>query len=55
MLQDNKKYWHKKLIPALWDDIITPNRSISTSPFHIVYGTKSIFPTALVFPVMRLL
>jgi hypothetical protein len=33
MLQDNKKAWHKNLIHALWDDKITPKRSIATSPF----------------------
>jgi hypothetical protein len=55
LLQDNKKAWHKKLIHALWDNIITPKRSITNSPFHIVYGTKAIFCTALGFPVMRLL
>jgi hypothetical protein len=55
LLQENKKSWHKKLIYALWDDRITTKRSIATSPFQIVYGTKSVFPTSLGFPVMKLL
>jgi hypothetical protein len=55
LLQENKKYWHKKLIYALWDDRITTKRSIATSPFQIVYGTKEVFPTSLGLPVMRLL
>jgi transposase InsO family protein len=55
LLQDNKKAWHKKLIYALWADRITTKRSISTSPFQIVYGTEAVFPTSLGFPVMRLL
>jgi hypothetical protein len=55
LLQDSKKAWHKKLIYALWDNMITTKRSIGTSPFQIVYGTGAIFPTSLGFPVMRLL
>jgi hypothetical protein len=55
MLQDNKKAWHKNLIHALWADRITTKRSISTSPFQIVYGIEVIFPTSLGFLVMILL
>jgi hypothetical protein len=47
LLQENKKAWHKKLIHAVWADRISTKRSISTSPFQIIYGTKYIFPTAL--------
>jgi hypothetical protein len=54
-LQENKKAWHKKLIHVLWVDRISPNISIATSLFQIVYGTEAIFPTTLGFPVMRLL
>jgi transposase InsO family protein len=50
LLQDNKKAWHKKLIYALWADIITTKNSISTSPFQIVYGAEAVFPTLLGFP-----
>jgi hypothetical protein len=55
LLQENKKAWHKNLIYALWVDRITTKRSISTSPFQIVYGTEAIFPTSLGIPVMKLL
>jgi hypothetical protein len=55
LLQENKKAWHTNLIYALWDDRITTKRSISTSPFQIVYGTEAVFPTSLGLPVMRLL
>jgi transposase InsO family protein len=55
LMQDNKKAWHKKLVHELWADRITTKRSIATSPFHIVYGTKTIFPTALGLPIMRLI
>jgi hypothetical protein len=54
-LQDNKKSWHKKIIHALWADMIIAKRYIATSPFQIVYGTEEIFPTTLGFLVMRLL
>jgi hypothetical protein len=55
LLQDNKKAWHKKLIHALWDDIITTKMSISTSSFQIMYGIEEIFTTSLGLPVMILL
>jgi hypothetical protein len=40
---------------VLWVDKITTKRSISTSPFQIVYGSEAIFPTSLGLPVMRLM
>jgi hypothetical protein len=55
LLQDNKKAWHKKIIHALWAERITPKRSITASPFQIVYGKEAIFPTTLGLPVMKLL
>jgi transposase InsO family protein len=39
LLQENKKAWHENLIHVLWAERISPKRSISTSPFHIIYGT----------------
>jgi transposase InsO family protein len=42
-LQDNKKSWHKNIIYALWADRVTTKKSISTSPFQIVYGTWTQF------------
>jgi transposase InsO family protein len=55
LLQDNKKAWHKNLIYALWEDRVTTKKSISTSPFQIVYGTDAVFPTSLGFPIRKLL
>jgi hypothetical protein len=55
LLQDNKKDWHKKLIYAPWENIITTKISISTLPFQMVYGADAIFPTSLGFPVRKLL
>jgi hypothetical protein len=44
LLQDNKKAWHKKLIYTLWADRVTTKKSLSTSPFQIVYGARHGFP-----------
>jgi transposase InsO family protein len=55
LLQENKKAWHKKLIYALWANKVTTNKSISMSPFQIVYNTDTIFPTSLGLPVRKLL
>jgi transposase InsO family protein len=55
LLQENKRAWHKNLIYALWEDRVTTKKSISTSPFQIVYGADAIFPTSLGPPVRKLL
>jgi hypothetical protein len=55
LMQDNKKALHKNLIYVLWADRVTTKKSISISPFHILYGTDAIFPTSLGFPVQKLL
>jgi transposase InsO family protein len=55
LMQDNKKYWHKKIIYALWEDQVTTNKFISRSLFEIVYNADTIFPTTLWFPVRHLL
>jgi transposase InsO family protein len=55
LLQEKKKVWHKNLICVLWANRITTKKSISTSPFHIVYGTEAVFPTSLGLSVRRLL
>jgi transposase InsO family protein len=52
LLQDNKRAWHKNLIYALWEDRVTTKKSISTSPFQIVYDMDTIFPTS-VGPLVR--
>jgi transposase InsO family protein len=50
LLRDNKNLFY-----VLWDDIITTKKSISTSPFQILYGTEAIFPNSLGFPIKRFL
>jgi len=55
MLEANKKNWHQKLVNALWSDRVSSKKSIGMSPFELVYGTDTMFPTSLVVLVMRLL
>ena len=55
LLEENKKAWNAKLKFALWEDRVSTNKSIGTSPFQLVYGTDSIFPASLGFAVMKYL
>jgi hypothetical protein len=55
LLQENKKSWNKKLIFALRADRASTKKSIDTSPFQLVYGTKVVFPTSIGLPIMKLL
>jgi hypothetical protein len=54
LLEDNKKAWDSRLKFALWDNRVTTKRSLGVSPFQLVYGVESIFPTHLTFPVEKL-
>ena len=40
---------------ALWADRICTERTIGTSPYELVYGTESLFPTSLGVPIMKLI
>jgi transposase InsO family protein len=44
-LADNNKAWESKIKFSLWDDRVTTKRSLSVSPFQLVYGVEAIFPT----------
>ena len=55
LLEDNKKTWNAKLKFALWEDRVSTNKSIGTSPFQLVYGTDAIFLASLGSPVMKYL
>eukprot|EP00253_Pinus_taeda_P028315 PITA_28315 len=55
MLEENKKNWHRKLVNTLWADRVSNKKSISMSPFELVYGMDTVFPTSLAVPVMSLL
>jgi len=55
LLETNKKSWHKKLVNALWADRVSQKKSIGMSPFEIVHGFDTMFPTSLAVPVVKLL
>eukprot|EP00253_Pinus_taeda_P006472 PITA_06472 len=55
LLEISKKGSHKKLINALWADRVSQKKSIGMSPFELVYGTDTVFPTSLAVPVVKLL
>lgn len=55
ILEINKKSWHKKLVNALWVDRVSQKKSIGMSPFELVYGVDTVFPTSLTVPVVKLL
>jgi transposase InsO family protein len=54
VLSKNKKSWHVHLRYALWENWIGTKKSISISPFQMVYGTDAVFPINLALPVMNL-
>jgi hypothetical protein len=54
-LEQNTKGWDSKLKFSLWADRVTNKKSIATSPFQLVYGTKAIFPVQLALPVANFL
>eukprot|EP00253_Pinus_taeda_P026154 PITA_26154 len=55
VLEENKKNWHRKLTNALWADGLSTKRSIGMSPYALVYGMESIFPSSLGIPTIKLL
>jgi hypothetical protein len=54
LLNENKISWHVHLKYALWVNWIGTKKSISTSPFHMVYGTDLVLPINIALPVMKL-
>ena len=55
MLFENKRSWDTKLKFSLWDDRVTINKSIGTSPFQLVYGVDAVFHVQLVTPIIKFL
>jgi len=45
----------QNLINALWADRVSSKKSIGLSPFQIVYGVDTVFPSSLTISVMKLL
>eukprot|EP00253_Pinus_taeda_P012050 PITA_12050 len=46
---------HKKLVNALWASRVSQKKSIGVSPFELVYGVDTFFPTSSVVLVVKLL
>jgi transposase InsO family protein len=44
LLEDNKRAWDSKIKFTLWVDRVTTKKSLDTSPFQVVYGTRLCFP-----------
>jgi len=55
LLEINKKSWNKRLVHVLWADRISQKKSIGMSPFELVYGVDTVFPTSLAALVVKLL
>eukprot|EP00253_Pinus_taeda_P026384 PITA_26384 len=55
LLEISKKSWHKRLVNALWADRVSQKKSIGTSPFELVYGVDTVFPTSRTALVVKLL
>ena len=55
LFQENKRNWHKKLINSLCPYRVSTKRSISMSPFQILYGVDTVFPTSLAASVKKIL
>jgi hypothetical protein len=53
LLEDNKRARDSKLKFTLWANRVTAKKSLGTSPFQLVYGTKVVFPTQLALPVAK--
>jgi transposase InsO family protein len=54
VLSENKKSWHVHLKYALWANWIGTKKSISTSPFQMLYRTDIVLPINLALPIMKL-
>ena len=55
LLEISKKSWNKKLVNAIWADQVSQKKSIGMSPFELVYGVDTVFPTSLAASVVKLL
>lgn len=55
LLEDNKKRWDSKLKFALWVNRVTMKKSITNSPFKLVYGADVIFPIQFILSMAKFL
>jgi hypothetical protein len=52
-LERSAGYWVEELPSVLWSLRTTPNRSVSFTPFFLVYGAKAVPPTDIEFNAPR--
>jgi monoamine oxidase len=52
-LERSASYWVKELPSVLWSLHTTPNRSVSFTPFFLVYEVEAVLPTDIEFDATR--
>jgi len=50
---DHHRNWHNSLQNSLWVDYVTPNASIGTSPYFLVYGKEVVLPSSMYLPYLQ--
>jgi hypothetical protein len=55
LIEDNPHQWHTLLTYSLWEYHTTTKVSTSCTPFHLVYGQETIFPTELELSSIRMM
>lgn len=54
-IAQRKKNWFSQLRFSLWENKFTTKRSTGKSPFELVYGTSTLFPTQVAMHVEKLI
>ncbi|KAH9327437.1 hypothetical protein KI387_007615, partial [Taxus chinensis] len=54
LVDENQRMWLKSLYNALWEDRITPKRSLGMSPFQVLYSTDAEIPISAELPTQCL-
>jgi hypothetical protein len=54
IVHEHQINWHKQLYNALWEDRVTPKKSIGNSPYFLVYGKEAILPPNIFLPSLQL-
>lgn len=47
---ENQRDWHNALDTALWANRVTPQMSLGTSPYFLIYGKEAILPHNIYLP-----
>jgi hypothetical protein len=54
IVTNRQRKWNLSLPNAIWVDRVTPKSYLGNSPFFLVYGKESIFPTHTFLPSLQL-